>query len=174
MLHFKILQGLHPLGHGLLMPWTNWGEGLPLPLPFASQNTIDEGHNAKSLQANLQLEKFVLANQQTGTVFKSPRCKIGAPRTGFSLLSEIFSGGILCVTEGCYHLVMNVYRLSCIEETALRDVSEGVNSPPSTRGNFGHCDRFHWFWYSPSNISMATETLWWEDYQKEAVKLFHS
>ena len=63
MLHFKILQGLRPLGHGLSMPWTNWGEGLPLSLPFASQNTIDEGHNAKSLQANLQPEKFVLANQ---------------------------------------------------------------------------------------------------------------
>ena len=60
-------------------------------------------------------------------------------------------------------------------ETAPRGaVSEGVNSPPCARGSDRYVARFLRFSYSSSNFSMATAMLCWEDYQEEAVRLFHS
>ena len=52
-------------------------------------------------------------------------------------------------------------------------VSEGVNSPLSARGSARYDARFHRFSYSSSNFSMATAILCLEDYQEEAVRLFH-
>ena len=66
MLHFKIVQGLHPLGPGLSMLWTSWGGGR-FPYPHLSHHKTQLKNSpgaarrahAKSLQANLWLDKFV-------------------------------------------------------------------------------------------------------------------
>ena len=77
-------------GHCLSCLWqdkTNTTQNFPL-IAQRPQN---------SFCANLVFGQF----SKPGHFFKSPRCKIGAPRRIFTYLPEKYLGATGCVTEGC-------------------------------------------------------------------------